>query len=129
MESGERVRDTVEDTPVGTICSFCGTVGVSESGSASGLGVVMCSACLERFHQDAQEDDPGSPPGPWWADMAADEVLATIPKITAVQAQVDDFLHRWVRLARERGHTWADIGGILGVSRQAAWQRFHTPGD
>ena len=56
-------------------------------------------------------------------------MLASIPKVTAVQDQVSDFLRRWVQLARERGHTWADIGGILGVSRQAAWQRFHVAGD
>jgi biotin operon repressor len=25
---------------------------------------------------------------------------------------------------RERGVSWAEIGGALGVSRQAAWKRF-----
>jgi hypothetical protein len=29
-----------------------------------------------------------------------------------------------VALLRERDVSWADIGGALGVSRQAAWKRF-----
>lgn len=33
-------------------------------------------------------------------------------------------LLRAVRLARARGYTWDRIGAILGVSRQAAWERF-----
>jgi AraC-like DNA-binding protein len=33
-------------------------------------------------------------------------------------------LHHAVRLALEVGATWSDIGAVLGVSRQAAFQRF-----
>ena len=29
-----------------------------------------------------------------------------------------------VAAARERGASWADIGSALGISRQAAWERF-----
>lgn len=35
---------------------------------------------------------------------------------TELQAAVD--------LARQADATWADIGNVLGVSRQAAWERF-----
>ena len=31
-----------------------------------------------------------------------------------------------VSAARAQGHTWDEIGGALGVSRQAAWGRFAT---
>src|ERR1700744_1012835 len=34
-----------------------------------------------------------------------------------------------VARARESGHTWAEIGQILGTSRQAAFQRFGRPAD
>jgi len=30
----------------------------------------------------------------------------------------------WVQLARDRGLSWTEIGQALGVSRQAAWERF-----
>jgi hypothetical protein len=38
-------------------------------------------------------------------------------------------LHQAVDLARDSGHTWAEIGDVLGTSRQAAFQRFGRPID
>lgn len=35
---------------------------------------------------------------------------------------------RAVDLAREQGASWTDVGAALGISRQAAWERF-APGD
>ena len=58
--------------------------------------------------------------------MSDEEILAKIPAIVAVRDQVEEFLHQWVAVARGRGHTWSLIGKTLGVSRQAAWQRFHA---
>ena len=37
---------------------------------------------------------------------------------------VDDTLHALVRRARNEGRTWAEIGQVLNVTRQAAFQRF-----
>jgi hypothetical protein len=34
-----------------------------------------------------------------------------------------------VARARRSGRSWADVGAALGTTRQAAWQRFATPGD
>jgi hypothetical protein len=42
-------------------------------------------------------------------------------------AAADDELREAVRAAREAGHTWADIGMTLGVTRQAAQTRFREP--
>ncbi len=33
-------------------------------------------------------------------------------------------LHQAVHAALEHGASWSEIGGVLGVSRQAAFQRF-----
>jgi hypothetical protein len=38
-------------------------------------------------------------------------------------------LHRQVDLARRAGHSWAAIGLALGVTRQAAQQRFGVEPD
>ena len=34
-----------------------------------------------------------------------------------------------VRRARDGGRTWTEIGEALGVSRQAAWERYSSPPD
>ena len=31
--------------------------------------------------------------------------------------------------ARDTGRTWTEIGTALGISKQAAWERFSTPPD
>ncbi|MFZ1744186.1 MAG: hypothetical protein WAT93_15155 [Pontixanthobacter sp.] len=37
-------------------------------------------------------------------------------------------LHRWVDAARRAGLSWSDVGEVLGISKQAAQQRFR-PGE
>lgn len=37
-------------------------------------------------------------------------------------------LRRRVNIARRRGHSWAAIGVVLGITRQAAQQRFGLAG-
>ena len=34
-----------------------------------------------------------------------------------------------VQQARQAGHTWAELGDLLGTTRQAAFQRFGRPLD
>jgi hypothetical protein len=38
-------------------------------------------------------------------------------------------LHRWVDAARRSGLSWSEIGDTLGISKQAAQQRFRNPAD
>ena len=80
-----------------------------------------------------------------WTDEAANahlfiplaretvELLATEPdpltcieKITEMRGWVEDVLAEYVADARLSGHGWDAIATSLGVTRQAAWQRFHT---
>src|SRR5690349_13772646 len=110
----------MEFTPVGRICGFCGTVSTGELRFAGGLGVLLCTNCLDRYHEHYSSPEwREGPHQPWWETMSDEEVLATFPKIVAVRAQVEEFLHQWVTVSRARGYTWADIGETLGVSRQA----------
>lgn len=37
-------------------------------------------------------------------------------------------LHRWVEAARRSGLSWSEIGDVLGISKQAAQQRFRMGG-
>lgn len=51
-------------------------------------------------------------------------VLAAIAATRSLSMIVEDTLTALVVQARTEGHTWAQIGEILRVSRQAAFQRF-----
>lgn len=42
---------------------------------------------------------------------------------------VDKLQRHLVARARETERTWTEIGEALGISRQAAWERFSTPPD
>jgi len=42
--------------------------------------------------------------------------------------QMETWLERDVRAARQAGISWGMIGEALGLSRQGAWERFHRCG-
>jgi hypothetical protein len=51
-------------------------------------------------------------------------VMRAIAATRSLDMVVEDTLRALVEQARAAGHTWAEIGGLLRVSRQAAFQRF-----
>jgi ATP-dependent Clp protease ATP-binding subunit ClpX len=53
-----------------------------------------------------------------------DELLAVLPKVAAASAQPERQLALLVGKARARRITWARIGAAMGMTRQAAWERF-----
>ena len=55
--------------------------------------------------------------------------LAAIGQAQALARSAEEELTMSVVRARESGHTWAEIGRVLGTSRQAAFQRFGRPAD
>jgi hypothetical protein len=57
-------------------------------------------------------------------DMAGEEPLAAAAHLVAA---ADRTLHRFVAAARDQGTSWAQIGSVLGISRQAAQKRFSSP--
>ncbi|MFR9728119.1 DUF3887 domain-containing protein [Saccharopolyspora sp. MS10] len=62
--------------------------------------------------------------------LARDEDwAASIGRAVRIQAAADDVVRAVVQQARQDGTTWHVIGGALGVSRQAAFQRYGRPTD
>jgi len=58
------------------------------------------------------------------------EQLAAAAAISGeLRALADQLLDRYVSAAREQRRSWSDIGAALGVSKQAAQQRFVAPVD
>jgi len=66
---------------------------------------------------------------------AARSPLAPVPYLSLVQRADDvdrltgQLLKQCVQQSRDAGHTWQEIGDLLGVTRQAAFQRFGKPID
>jgi hypothetical protein len=52
------------------------------------------------------------------------QVMRAIAATRSLDMIVEDTLRALVEQARAAGHTWAEIGDVLHVSRQAAFQRF-----
>jgi hypothetical protein len=55
--------------------------------------------------------------------------LDAIALVQGAARAIDEGMQGAVRRAREAGHTWAEIGRVLGTTRQAAFQRFGRPAD
>jgi DNA invertase Pin-like site-specific DNA recombinase len=53
------------------------------------------------------------------------ELLVTLSSIRHIRQRCDSTELRTVRLAREAGLSWTEIAAVLGVSRQATWERWH----
>ena len=117
-------------SPVGRVCSFCGTVGTRKTKFAGGLGAMMCQDCLGYYHDVlTSKKRLAAISRPPWNDMSDADLLSKLPLIEATSEQVDDFLRDWVKLVRARNISWAEIGKVMGITRQAAWERFREVAD
>jgi hypothetical protein len=61
--------------------------------------------------------------------LAPPPYLALIREAESACELAGQLLALCVQQAREAGHTWQQIGDLLGVTRQAAFQRFGKPTD
>jgi len=73
---------------------------------------------IQRAAKLAEEFDPSGVPMDDTTDLRA--IAETLDSVRAGKARVREL----VALARANGRTWAEIGIALGVSRQAARERF-----
>jgi hypothetical protein len=112
--------------PTAWSCSFCGSRGSEDTRYAAGLGALMCTDCLTRFSEAFAAPENVNQRVIGWTDdsMSDADMLARLPLVAATASQVDRYLRMWVGRIRERHLSYAEIGKALGVSRQAAWERF-----
>lgn len=57
---------------------------------------------------------------------AGEPLPAILKSLIELEPARQEALHQVVRTARTQGHSWREIGDSLGISRQAAQQRFGT---
>ena len=103
-------------------CSFCRRSSKEVAKLVGGPGVFICDQCITLSRQILDEDlrrntlqlDALSP----------DQLLEMLVPAARAVDQASDALHEHVHVLRKRGMSWTRIGAALGVSRQAAWERF-----
>jgi hypothetical protein len=65
-------------------------------------------------------------------DVPAEAQLGPLPTVGVIRSLarvVEEGMREAVQQARQAGHTWAELGELLGTTRQAAFQRFGRPLD
>jgi len=103
-------------------CSFCNKDKDAVTKLVAGPGVYICDECVGLCTQIIAEQPV--PEFGAWNERPDDELLAGLAKVQAVVAQADAAVHDYVDVLRSRGISWTRIGEALGVSKQAAWERF-----
>ena len=103
-------------------CSFCRKDSDVVAKLIGGPGVYICDGCVEVCNKILAGEP--TPAFPGWDALTDDELLRILRPAAATVRSVADTLKQQVQSLRKRGITWTRIGKALGVSRQAAWERF-----
>jgi ClpX C4-type zinc finger len=103
-------------------CSFCRKDEHTVEKLIGGPGVYICDACVCLCNKILEGKSVPSFPG--WETLSDDALLETLRPAAVTVGTVEDTLKQHVTQLRGRGVTWTRIGEALGVTRQAAWERF-----
>jgi hypothetical protein len=103
-------------------CSFCTKDQTVVTKMIAGPGVYICNECVDLCNLIINELP--APAFSAWEESSDDDVLTALAKVQAVATQTESAIHDHVDVLRRRGISWTRIGAALGVSKQAAWERF-----
>ena len=102
-------------------CSFCGKKDFEVAKLLGGPKVHICDSCIGVCNK-ILEATPSTFCG--WDSMSDEQLLNSLgPAVASVEA-TRAVLQTQIDTLRKRGVSWSAIGGVLGMSRQAAWERF-----
>ena len=113
-----------EDMTATFYCSFCLKSQHEVAKLVAGPGMVsICDECVALCNEWIAGRTPKSkvPPPDKWPTA---RLLAQLPAVDTVLRGKGNQLQWVVDLLRRRKVSWAEIGAALGMSRQAAWERF-----
>jgi ATP-dependent protease Clp ATPase subunit len=103
-------------------CSFCRKSHKKVVALIAGPGVHICDDCVKICNDILEAKPLAEFPG--WEKLETETLLKSLkPSVVTVDA-VRDVLQTQVDILRKRDVSWQQIGKALGISRQAAWERF-----
>jgi ATP-dependent Clp protease ATP-binding subunit ClpX len=109
-------------------CSFCGKSQHDVKKLIAGPAVFICDACVAlctTIIADTSEPADGEQPKiEWPEDRPTEIVLGLLKAQNKTHEEVAARLQRSIDILRKREVSWQQIGDALGISRQAAWERF-----
>lgn len=103
-------------------CSFCRKSEKMVAKLIAGPGVYICDACVGLCN-DILGDRP-TPGFAGWDSLSDAQLLAALPPSEIMVESTRAVLQTQIDVLRKRDVSWATIGEALGISRQAAWERF-----
>ncbi len=102
-------------------CSFCGKRDSQVAKLLGGPKVHICDVCVGVCNK-ILEATPSTFSG--WEAMTDAQLLDSLGPAVATVEATRTILQTQIDTLRKRGISWSNIGGALGISRQAAWERF-----
>ena len=107
-------------------CSFCGKSQHELQKLIAGPAVFICDECVKLCSDILDSKANRDVTEAWepWQALSDTHLLATLPGVLTHSESVRDGLQSRVDELRKREVSWTRIGEALGMSRQAAWERF-----
>jgi len=106
-------------------CSFCLKSDREVERLIGGPGVYICDRCVEACNKILKPWRGKSVPDfAGWDSYTDSQLLQSLAPTEKTLEAVRRDLQSKVDTLRKRGVSWETVGKALGVSRQAAWERF-----
>jgi hypothetical protein len=109
-------------------CSFCRKSQHEVKKLIAGPAVLICDECValcNKIIAETPDPDPSVPSKITRPDdMPTEQLLRILVGQHEMYREVRDRTQETVDVLRKREVSWADIAAALGISRQAAWERF-----
>lgn len=103
-------------------CSFCRRTDAEVTKLIGGPGVHICDACVDQCILVMAGKPTTGFAG--WESLSNENLLAALTPSEASVEAARGILQNQIDILRKRDVSWAQIGEALGISRQAAWERF-----
>jgi hypothetical protein len=105
-------------------CSFCQKPHTEVAKLVAGPGAYICDVCIKAAAEFAKKPVPAGAGFKGYDAHDTDVLLKLLKPAVATLDAVRDDLQAKIDELRKREVSWAAIGDALGISRQAAWERF-----